>query len=123
MFKTLPSEAEQAAMVDAICGIDPNAGAVILADQTLRDLRPIIPSLALPHLLVWGTDEGVIKQASGTWLAENLPSERAARLRGQRPLPDVGGVRALQRARRTSGSPGSAAEQARDRLVVARARP
>ena len=74
MFKTLPSEAEQAAMVDAICGIDPNAGAVILADQTLRDLRPIIPSLALPHLLVWGTDEGVIKQASGTWLAENLPS-------------------------------------------------
>jgi len=23
---------------------------------------------------VWGTDEGVIKQASGTWLAEHLPS-------------------------------------------------
>ena len=31
-------------------------------------------TLALPHLLVWGTDEGVIKQASGTWLAEHLPS-------------------------------------------------
>ena len=74
MFKTPPSESEQAAMVDAICGIDPNAGTVILADQTLRDLRADIPAMTLPHLLVWGTDEGVIKQASGTWLAENLPS-------------------------------------------------
>jgi non-heme chloroperoxidase len=74
MFKSQPTAAEQEAMVDAICGIDPNAGAVILADQTLRDLRPVIPTLTLPHLLVWGTDEGVIKQASGTWLAEHLPS-------------------------------------------------
>ena len=74
MFKTQPTAAEQEAMVDAICGIDPNAGAVILADQTLRDLRPVIPTLGLPHLLAWGTDEGVIKQASGTWLAEHLPS-------------------------------------------------
>jgi non-heme chloroperoxidase len=73
MFKTPPSTAEQAAMVDAICGIDPNAGTVILADQTLRDLRPAIPGLTLPHLLVWGTDEGVIKQASGTWLDANIP--------------------------------------------------
>jgi pimeloyl-ACP methyl ester carboxylesterase len=73
MFKTPPSEAEQAAMVDAICGIDPNAGTVILADQTLRDLRPAIPGLELPHLLAWGVDEGVIKRASGTWLAEHLP--------------------------------------------------
>jgi non-heme chloroperoxidase len=72
MFKTPPSAAEQAAMVDAICGIDPNAGTVILADQTLRDLRPAIPGLTLPHLLVWGTDEGVIKQASGTWLDANI---------------------------------------------------
>ena len=73
MFKTPPSEAEQAAMVDAICGIDPNAGTVILADQTLRDLRPAIPELDLPHLLVWGVDEGVIKRASGAWLADALP--------------------------------------------------
>ena len=73
MFKTPPGEAEQTAMVDAICGIDPNAGSLILADQTLRDLRSVIPGLTLPHLLAWGTDEGVIKQASGTWLAAHLP--------------------------------------------------
>jgi pimeloyl-ACP methyl ester carboxylesterase len=74
MFGTPPTADEQAAMLDAICGIDPNAGAVILADQTLRDLRPVIPSLTLPHLLVWGTHEGVIKRASGTWLEEHLPT-------------------------------------------------
>jgi non-heme chloroperoxidase len=76
MFKTSPSEDEQAAMVDAICGIDPNAGCVILADQTLRDLRPAIGAMTLPHLLVWGTDEGVVKVASGAWLSERLPSSR-----------------------------------------------
>jgi pimeloyl-ACP methyl ester carboxylesterase len=73
MFKTPPGEAEQAAMLDAICGIDPNAGTVILADQTLRDLRPAIPDMTLPHLLVWGTHEGVVERASGEWLAEHLP--------------------------------------------------
>jgi pimeloyl-ACP methyl ester carboxylesterase len=74
MFKTPPSQAEQTAMLDAICGIDPNAGTLIVADQTLRDLRPAIPAMTLPHLLVWGTDEGVIKRASGAWLAESLPN-------------------------------------------------
>jgi non-heme chloroperoxidase len=74
MFKTAPSAEEQAAMVDAICGIDPNAGCVILAGQTLFDVRAAIGGLTTPHLLVWGTDEGVIKQASGTWLDEHLPA-------------------------------------------------
>jgi non-heme chloroperoxidase len=74
MFRTPPPEAEQAAMVDAICGIDPNAGCVILAGQTLYDVRSAIGGLDAPHLLVWGTDEGVIRVASGTWLDEHLPS-------------------------------------------------
>jgi non-heme chloroperoxidase len=73
MFQTPPSDAEQTAMLDAICAIEPNTGCLIIADQTLRDLRPVVPSLTLPHLLVWGTDEGVIKRASGAWLAEHLP--------------------------------------------------
>jgi non-heme chloroperoxidase len=74
MFTTPPTGAEREAMLDAICGIDPNAGCTILAGQTLFDIRAEIPSFATPHLLVWGTGEGVIKRASGTWLHEHLPT-------------------------------------------------
>jgi non-heme chloroperoxidase len=73
MFKEPPSEAQQAAFVDAICGIEPSAGTVILVDQTLRDYRPHIPAMTVPHLLVWGADEKVIKLASAHWLVEHLP--------------------------------------------------
>jgi non-heme chloroperoxidase len=47
---------------------------VILVDQTLQDFRDVIPSFTTPHLLVWGSDEKVIKQASGDWLASALPN-------------------------------------------------
>ena len=120
MFKTQPTAAEQEAMVDAICGIDPNAGAVILADQTLRDLRPVIPTLELPPSARVGDRRGRHQAGVGHLARAAPPVGRAARVRGQRPLPDVGGARALQRARRGVGRPGSAAEQARHRLVVLR---
>ena len=74
MFKDeLPSE-ERQRFVDAICAVGANAGTVIIVDQTLQDYRGDVPAFTIPHLLVWGSDEKVIKQASGDWLAKNLPN-------------------------------------------------
>jgi non-heme chloroperoxidase len=73
MFKgQLPAGQEQR-FVDAICRVGANAGTVIFVDQTLRDYRSAIPAFTVPHLLVWGSDEKVIKQAAGEWLAKELP--------------------------------------------------
>ncbi|HWI73657.1 MAG TPA: alpha/beta hydrolase [Baekduia sp.] len=74
LFKDPLPEAELQALVAAITTVAPGTATSILADQTLRDYRPQIPALTVPHLLVWGADEKVVKLASGDWLAENLPA-------------------------------------------------
>ncbi|MET0699242.1 MAG: alpha/beta hydrolase [Mycobacterium sp.] len=74
MFKNaLPDEQVQA-FITEIAKIGANVGSVILADQTLRDYRDFTTGLEVPHLLVWGVDEKVVKLASGQWLSERLPN-------------------------------------------------
>lgn len=43
-----------------------------MADQTLRDYRGFLTGLDVPHLLIWGVDEKVVKVASADWLSEAL---------------------------------------------------
>lgn len=74
MFKGQLTTEQELRFVDAISQVGTNAGTVIFVDQTLRDYRSAIPAFSIPHLLVWGSDEKVIKQASGEWLAKELPS-------------------------------------------------
>ena len=76
MFKNAPSDREQAEFVTAISAVGANAGSAIFADQTLRDYRGQIAEFTVPHLLIWGRDEKVIKFASADWLHEALPSSR-----------------------------------------------
>lgn len=72
MVKNPLPDVQVDAFVQEIAKIEPNPGTVILADQTLRDYRAFLRGLDVPHLLVWGVDEKVVKLASGHWLAEAL---------------------------------------------------
>jgi pimeloyl-ACP methyl ester carboxylesterase len=78
LFKDELPEDERDTLVDAIAGIEPGAATSILVDQTLRDYRPLIPRLTVPHLLVWGEDEKVGKLAAAEWLAGELPDAELA---------------------------------------------
>jgi non-heme chloroperoxidase len=72
MLKNPVTDAEIQRFVGEIAKIGTNAGSVILADQTLRDYRELLTGLPVPHLLVWGVDEKVVKRASGEWLRDHL---------------------------------------------------
>jgi non-heme chloroperoxidase len=74
MFAADLAEFDHSRLLNSITSIGANAGSCILVDQTLVDYRDQISSFSVPHLLVWGTDEKVIAQASGTWLKEHLPN-------------------------------------------------
>jgi pimeloyl-ACP methyl ester carboxylesterase len=72
MLKDPVSAVQVGRFVHEIAKIGTNAGCVILADQTLRDYRELLTGSTVPHLLVWGADEKVVKRASGEWLQDNL---------------------------------------------------
>jgi non-heme chloroperoxidase len=74
MFKNELAPADMSRFVDAICAVGANAGTLIFIDQTLKDYRADIGTFTIPHLLVWGADEKVIKIGSGEWLAKELQS-------------------------------------------------
>jgi non-heme chloroperoxidase len=73
MFKAELDLEQLSNFLDLICEVGPNAGALILVDQTLQDYRLQIPQFKTPHLLVWGEDEKVGQLGAGEWLAEKLP--------------------------------------------------
>ena len=72
MLKNPASEEQVQAFVSEIKKVGANVGCVILADQSLRDYRQLLEGLEMPHLLVWGEDEKVVKAASGDWLHRKL---------------------------------------------------
>ncbi|WP_099020533.1 alpha/beta fold hydrolase [Mycolicibacterium palauense] len=72
MFKDPVPQEQAATLLAEITKMEPNPGTAILADQTLRDYRPFLQGLPVPHLLVWGVDEKVVKLASAQWLSNAL---------------------------------------------------
>ena len=72
--KELPSAADQAWMVEEELKVLPNTAACILADQTQRDYRTVVPDLKVPMLAVWGRDEKCLPVAAGAWVAESAAS-------------------------------------------------
>jgi non-heme chloroperoxidase len=74
MFRAELDGATRARLLDAVMSVGANAASLIFLDQTLRDYRPLIPTLTVPHLLVWGRDEQVVPVAAGEWLLDHLPS-------------------------------------------------
>jgi len=74
MFHTAPDDATIERLLDDICRAGANTATLILADQTVQDYRADIPGYQVPHLLVWGSDEKVVKLASADWLTAALPN-------------------------------------------------
>ena len=72
MFHTAPDDATIEQLLDDICRAEANTATLILADQTVQDHRADIPDYQVPHLLVWGSDEKVVKLASADWLSVQL---------------------------------------------------
>ncbi|MDG4665408.1 alpha/beta hydrolase [Mycobacterium sp. 236(2023)] len=72
MFKDPVPDEDAALLLAEITKMEPNPGTVILADQTLRDYRGFLQGSGVPHLLVWGADEKVVKLASAEWLSGAL---------------------------------------------------
>ncbi|WP_340539901.1 alpha/beta fold hydrolase [Nocardioides sp. GXZ039] len=69
----LPSAEDQAWMVEEQLKVLPNTAGCILTDQTQRDYREVIPSLPVPMLAVWGSDEKCLPVAAGAWVATHAP--------------------------------------------------
>jgi non-heme chloroperoxidase len=74
MTKDLPSAEDQQWMIDEQMKASPNTATCILADQTQRDYRAVLPGLNLPVLAVWGRDEKCLPIAAGEWLATTMPN-------------------------------------------------
>ena len=74
MTKDLPSPADQQWMVEEQLKVSPNTATCIMADQTQRDYRALLPSLKLPVLAIWGRDEKCLPVRAGEWLAESMPN-------------------------------------------------
>lgn len=72
MLKNPASEEQVQTFVTEIMKVGANVGSVIFANQTLRDYRQLLDGLEMPHLLIWGEDEKVVKLASGNWLQAKL---------------------------------------------------
>jgi len=73
MFKDELEPEQLARFLDSICTVGANSGTLILIDQTLQDYRAQIPGFAIPHLLVWGSDEKTMALGTMDWLVEHLP--------------------------------------------------
>jgi non-heme chloroperoxidase len=75
MSKELPSEHDQAWMIEEQRKLGANAATCILADQTQRDYRAALERVRVPTLAVWGRDEKCLPVAAGTWIAERTGAE------------------------------------------------
>ncbi len=71
LTKHLPSELDQAWMVDEQLKTAVNTASCVLADQTQRDYREFLSGYPVPTLGIWGRDEQCLPVAAGEWLAQH----------------------------------------------------
>ncbi|MHB1929778.1 MAG: alpha/beta fold hydrolase [Acidimicrobiales bacterium] len=71
-----PSEDVTAWMVDEILRVPAAVASTILADQTLQDYRPLLPTIDCPTLVMFGRDPKLTPPEAGAWIAERIPGAR-----------------------------------------------
>ncbi|MDQ0391793.1 alpha/beta fold hydrolase [Labrys monachus] len=69
----LPGPEDCVWMVEEQLKLLPNSAACILTDQTQRDYRAFLPSLAIPVLGIWGADEKAVSLKTADWMRANVP--------------------------------------------------
>ncbi|MGK3981661.1 alpha/beta hydrolase [Sorangium sp. So ce136] len=87
MFKDPPAEVDRRWMFDEITRPHESIAGAILFDQTLRDYRPVLGSLAVPSLVIMGRDEKLVPVAAGEHLVRHLPDARLLVFEGSGHCP------------------------------------
>jgi non-heme chloroperoxidase len=71
-----PDEDTIAWMTAEILRVPPVIASTILADQTLRDYRQLLPELGVPALVAFGEDDKLTSPRAGEYLAQRIPGAR-----------------------------------------------
>lgn len=71
-----PDEEAIAWMTAEILQVPPVIASTILADQTLRDYRDLLPQLAVPTLVAFGEDDKLTSPRAGEYIAQRIPEAR-----------------------------------------------
>jgi len=71
-----PSDEVTAWMVEEILRLPAAVASTILADQTLQDYRPLLPTIDCPALVLFGRDPKLTPPEAGAWIAEQIPGAR-----------------------------------------------
>jgi class 3 adenylate cyclase len=70
--------------------VSPNGFRAMMALNMELDVRPVVPSLQVPTLIVHRKGDLAVPVANGRWLAEHIPHARYVELEGNDHLPWIG---------------------------------
>ena len=71
-------------------GASPGAAGVLTRMNAEIDIRPILPSIGVPTLIIHRRDDRCLKVEEGRYMAERIPGARFLELEGEDHLPFVG---------------------------------
>lgn len=71
-------------------GASPNAALALTRMNTEIDIRPVLPTVRVPTLVIHRTGDSVLKIEEGRYLADNIPGAKFVELPGIDHLPFVG---------------------------------
>ena len=63
-------------------GGSPGTARALMEANAQIDVRPVLPHIQVPTLVIHRTDERVVPVGNGRYLAEHIPDARAARAAG-----------------------------------------
>jgi pimeloyl-ACP methyl ester carboxylesterase len=68
-----PDDETTSWMVEEITSCPPAIASTILANQTLRDYRSLLPDITLPTAVFFGADDKMTSPQAGEWIASVIP--------------------------------------------------
>jgi len=91
----MPSRADQPALMERVArylrrSASPGAAAALLRMNTDIDVRAVLPTIAVPTLVLHRTNDHDAMVEGGRWVAEQIPDAKYVELPGEDHLPWVG---------------------------------
>lgn len=71
-----PRDEVTAWMTEEILRVPAAVASTILADQTLQDYRPLLPTIDCPTIVMFGRDPKLTPPEAGEWIAAHVPGAR-----------------------------------------------